>query len=244
MIDHLIVIYRNYDLISLQVDNFKKRLPSNQYRLVIVDNTPDKEKIPIKTSSSKHLILPLTSEPTFDGVSHGRAIDYGLQYCTSPIVSIIDSDFFILNNNILDYVNNKFQEGYRAVGCEYNDGKDTKQWVNIDPSKFENIPCCFGAYYDIELARSASWVITEQEVNQGRSTGFVEVGSKIRRYILDNQVKTCHWKTDATDYGTCYFYNEEKKLMGAHLVAGSHRRWNENSKIELERIIHADYQVS
>jgi hypothetical protein len=241
MIDHLIVIYRNYDLISLQVDNFKKRLPSNQYRLVIVDNTPDSEKIPIQSTNSRHLILPLASKPTFDGVSHGRAIDYGLQYCTSPIVAIIDSDFFILNNNILSYVGKKFEEGYHAVGCEYNDGKDTKQWVNIDPSKFENIPCCFGAYYDLDLARSASWVITEQEVNQGRSTGFVEVGSKIRRYILENQVKTCHWKTDATDYGTCYFYNENNTLMGAHLVAGSHRRWNDNSRKELEGIINADY---
>ena len=112
-------------------------------------------------------------------------------------VGIIDSDFFILNNYILNYVDFKFKEGFQAVGCEYNDGKDTKQWVNINPTNFENIPCCFGAYYNTSLARSASWIITEQEVNEGRSTGFVEVGSKIRRYILDNKIKTCNWKTDA-----------------------------------------------
>lgn len=237
MIDHLIVIYRNYDLISLQVENFKKRLKPEQYRLVIIDNTPDDEKIPIKTNSSKHIIVPLDSKPTFDGVSHGRAIDYGLKFCETPIVGIIDSDFFILYNDMYQYVHQVFESGYQAVGCEYNDGKDTKQWVNIDPGKFENIPCCFGAYYTNKLAKSASWVITEQEVQEGRSTGFVEVGSKIRRHILDNQVQTMNWKTDATEYGTCYFKSSSQDTMGVHFVAGSHRRWNERSKQELEGIL-------
>ncbi len=237
MIDHIIVIYRNYDLLALQVENFKKRLPSDQYRLIIVDNTPDSEKIPIQTGTTRHLILPLESKPVFDGVSHGRAIDYGLQFVTTPTVGIIDSDFFILNNYILNYVDFKFKEGFQAVGCEYNDGKDTKQWVNINPTNFENIPCCFGAYYNTSLARSASWIITEQEVNEGRSTGFVEVGSKIRRYILDNKIKTCNWKTDAQDYGTCFFRDDNQTLMGVHFVAGSHRRWNERSKKELEALL-------
>lgn len=236
MIDHIIVIYRNYDLLELQINNFKKRILSDQYRLIIVDNTPDNEKVPIKTNKSRHMILPLDSKPMFDGVSHGRAIDYGLQHATSSIVGIIDSDFFILNNSMLNYVDTKFKQGYQAVGCEYNDGKDTKQWVKINPKNFENIPCCFGAYYSLDLARSASWTITEKEVIEGRSTGFVEVGSKVRRYILDNKIKTYNWKTDAQDYGTCFFKDDDQ-MMGVHFVAGSHRRWSDRSKQELEVIL-------
>jgi len=241
MIDYLIVIYRNYDLLELQVENFKKRLKPDEYRLVIVDNTPDQEKIPIRYSSHKHQVLTLDSKPTFDGVSHGRAIDYGLQYCMSNIVAIIDSDFFILNNHITNYVLDKFKKGHLAVGCEYNDGKDTSYWVNKNPKLFENIPCCFGAYYNYELARSASWVITEQEVNNNRHTGFVEVGSKIRKHILENNIKTLHWKNDATSYGTGFFRNENQEIMGVHYVAGSHRRWNNESKETLKNIINQDY---
>lgn len=242
MIDHLIVIYKNYDLLELQAHNFKKRFKSEQYRLIIVDNTPDSEKIPIKINSTKHLILPLESQPTFDGVSHGRAIDYGLQYCTSEIVGIIDSDFFVLTDKMYSYITDKFAEGYKAVGCEYNDGKDTAAWVNINPKNFENIPCCFGAYYNIDLARKASWVVTEEYVNSNKASGFVEVGAKIRKYILENNVKTMNWKNDATEYGAGFFRNECNEVMGVHYVAGSHRRWNEQTRSELEGIIENNYE--
>jgi hypothetical protein len=244
MIDYVIVIYKNYDLLELQAHNFKKRFKPEQYRLVIVDNTPDSEKVPIVLNNKKHLILPLESKPTFDGVSHGRAIDYGLTFCTSEIVGIIDSDFFVLNNNMHSYVQNKFSEGYKAVGCEYNDGKDTAAWVNINPKNFENIPCCFGAYYDLNLARSASWVVTEEDVSQNRTSGFVEVGSKVRKFILENNIKTMSWQNDAKDYGTGFFKNENNEMMGVHYVAGSHRRWNSSSKAELERIINAEYETA
>jgi hypothetical protein len=241
MIDHVIVIYKNYNLLELQAYNFKERFNSGQYRLIIVDNTPDNEKIPIKLNGTKHLVLPLESQPTFDGVSHGRAIDFGLKYCESNIVGIIDSDFFVLTNNMYQYIQNKFENGYKAVGCEYNDGEGTSTWVNINPKNFENIPCCFGAYYDINLALSASWVITEAEVNANRSTGFVEVGSKIRKYILENNIKTTNWKNDASEYGTGFFRNENNDLMGVHYVAGSHRRWTDSSKEELIKILGKKY---
>lgn len=242
MIDYLIVIYRNYDLLELQVENFKKRLQPSDYRLIIVDNTPDSEKKSIQCANLIDCqVVTLESKPTFDGVSHGRAIDYGLQYCTSNIVAIIDSDFFILNHNITSYIKNKFDQGYEAVGCEYNDGDGTKGVVNRNPKLFENIPCCFGAYYRYELARSASWVVTQQEVNDNLNTGFVEVGFKIRKYILENNVKTLNWKNDATSYGPGFFKNENNETMGVHYVGGSHRRWNSTSKETLKNIIKQDY---
>ena len=44
MIDYVIVIFGNYDLLDLQVENFKKRLPKKDYRLIVVDNTIDSQK--------------------------------------------------------------------------------------------------------------------------------------------------------------------------------------------------------
>lgn len=236
MIDYVTVIYRNYDLLELQIENFKKRFDKKYYNLIVVDNTPDSEKRVLpETKDYKYVYC--SSTPTFDGLSHGRAIDYGLTFCNTGIVSIIDSDYFVLNNNIHYYIIDKFEQGYKAVGTEYNDGKDTSHWVNINPDNFYNIPCCFGSYYDINLARAKSWVLTQQEVDLNRSTGFVEVGWKIRKHILDNQIKTLSWQTDATYYGDCYFKNELGDLMGIHYVAGSHRRWNEQSKQDLRNII-------
>ncbi len=237
MIDYLIVIYKNYQLLNLQVQNFKKLFKKTEYNLIVIDNTPNGEKETISLDPVIDRFIPIDSFPTFDGISHGNAINEGLKYCTSDIVSIIDSDYFILNPNIHQYIYEKFQQGFRAVGSEYNDGQDTKLWVNMNPENFKDIPCCFGSYYDLELAKKESWIITPEEVDANRSTGFVEVGYKIRKYILDNSVKTLSWKTSSVNYGNCYFHNEFNEIMGFHYVAGSHRRWDNNSKVELEKLI-------
>ena len=243
MIDYIIVIYKNYDLLDLQVENFKRLFPNKDYRLIVVDNTPDSEKC--ISEASRDLIIDnfvlCESIPTFDGLSHGKAINEGLKYVQSDIVGIIDSDYFILNKNIHDYVYKKFSQGYKAIGTEYNDGKDTKNWVAKKPEAFENIPACFGAYYDAELAKSHSWIITEKELDENRPSGYVEVGYRIRKHIFENNILSENWKTDATDYGNCYFRNNDGDMMGVHYVAGSHRRWNEASKTEIKDIISLDY---
>ena len=89
MIDYVIVIFGNYDLLDLQVENFKKRLPKKDYRLIVVDNTIDSQKRKIEPDPFIDEFVLLSSQMTHDGVSHGRAIDEGLKYCTSDIVSII-----------------------------------------------------------------------------------------------------------------------------------------------------------
>jgi len=242
MIDYLIVIYKNYDLLELQVENFKRLFPDHNYNLIVVDNTPDNEKRTTDACLDPVIdyFVKCESVPTFDGLSHGKAINEGLKYVKSDIVGILDSDYFILNKNIHDYVYKKFKEGYKAIGTEYNDGKDTKSWVEKNPAAFENIPVCFGAYYDAELAKSHSWIITEQEVNENRPTGYVEVGYRIRKHIFENNIMSENWKTDATSYGNCYFKNSDGEIMGVHYVAGSHRRWSDASRAEIKDILSLD----
>jgi hypothetical protein len=70
MIDYIIVIYKNYDLLDLQVENFKHLFPNKDYRLIVVDNTPDSEKR-ISEASRDPIIdnfVLCESIPTFDGL--------------------------------------------------------------------------------------------------------------------------------------------------------------------------------
>lgn len=242
MIDYVMTIHKNYDLLYLQIENFKKRMASTDYRLILVDNTPgEKQPIKIEDSSVNHLILTVDAPDPFDGASHGYAINCGMKHCESPIVCVIDSDFFILNDNMHKYVQDIFDQGYRAVGCEMDDGDGSKIFLKAWPHLFENIPYLFCAYYDINIATAASWGITDEEAKEGTHTGFLDTGWRIRKHIVENQIKTCNWKTDATSYGNCYFRNAKQEMMGFHYGAGSHRRWNENSKSEIEAVIQKDF---
>lgn len=241
MIDYLTVVYRNYDLLDLQIENFKKRFSGKEYRLIVVDNTPDNEKKEIKHKDDIDVIVLLESVPTFDGISHGQAIDTGLQYCESPIVCIFDTDFFFLNKNVHEYALEKFSLGYKAFGTAWDDGDGAKILLKKFPQNFENIPCCFGSFYDLDLAKLHSWVITLSEVQQNAEVnGFVEVGWRIRKHILENNLKTLSWKTDSDHYGDCFFKNEFDQVMGIHYVGGSHRRWTENTFNELKTIINGN----
>lgn len=237
MIDYCIIIYKNYGLLSLQEKNFKKRFDKKDYRLIVIDNTPDHLKQNYQVDSSVvDEFIPMPSQERFDGISHGSAIDFGLSYCKSNIVAIIDSDFFVLNNEIHDYVNKKFDQGYRALGCEFNDGTDaTLYWRQLNPQNFNNIPCCYGAYYDRQVANAASWIITPDEVDQGRATGFIEVGFRIRQHILQHQLPTIAWTTTMSK--PCFFKDQDQVLMGVHYVAGSHQRSGQENLTIISNLI-------
>lgn len=246
MIDYVMTIHKNYDLLYLQIENFKKRIAAEDYRLIIVDNTPhQKQPIKINDESVNHLILTVDAPDYFDGASHGYAINCGVKQCTSSIVCVIDSDFFILHNNIHKYVYDIFEQGYKGVGCELDDGSDNSRvYLKAWPHLFTNIPCVFCAYYDINIAKITSWEITMAEIAECKANGSIaifETGWRIRKHVLDNKIKTCNWKTDASSYGNCYFKNDQQEMMGLHYGAGSHRRWTKNSRSEIELIIQKDF---
>ena len=100
MINYLIVIYKNYDLLDIQVNNFKHKFPEKDYLLTVIDNTPNQEKQNIIVDPIIDQYVSIDSQPTFDGTSHGNAIDVGLEYCSGDIIGILDSDYFILNDQI------------------------------------------------------------------------------------------------------------------------------------------------
>jgi len=142
---------------------------------------------------------------------------------------------------IHNYIEEKFSDGYKAVGTEYNDGDGTNIITNRFIENFEDIPCCFGTFYDLDLARSESWIVSSEELSVNASNGFVEVGWRIRKKIIDYKIKTKNWKTNSTGYGDCFFKNEDDDIMGFHYVGGSHRRWSPSSYQEIKNIIDGDY---
>lgn len=234
-IDYLTVCYKNYDLIKFQIENFKNRFNSDDYRLIIVDNTPDEQKNKELNNQFREcyivdLVVELPStDGRFDAVSHGGAIDEGLKHCNSDIICIFDSDFFILDNNIHEYILDKFKEGYCGVGSPWNCSSVHQTWVNKSPKDFENIPICYGSYYSNKLAKSNTWILTNEECNRHKTipnNTFIETGWRIRKHILDNNLKTMTWNTSHVDFENGeiqYIKNENDKLVGIHTWSGSHR---------------------
>jgi len=52
MIDYCLIIYKNYGLLNLQEKNFKKRFSKKDYRLIVIDNTPNLLKKDYKVDRS------------------------------------------------------------------------------------------------------------------------------------------------------------------------------------------------
>lgn len=52
MIDYCLIIYKNYGLLSPQEKKFKKRFNKKDYRLIVIDNTPNLLKKDYKVDRS------------------------------------------------------------------------------------------------------------------------------------------------------------------------------------------------
>lgn len=242
-IDYLTVCYKNYDLILLQIENFKK-LFGIDFNLILVDNTPNQyknldilKKIEIENKNVK-IILRDYNFGEFDGISHGHAIDIGINYCMNDIICVFDSDFFFLHKNINEYILNLFNNGYMAVGCEFNDGTfDSTKYMDIYPENFNNAPVCYAAFYHKEIAKSSTFKIDMNEVIENRNTnGYIETGWRIRKYIVDNKIKSKNWKAERNKR-PCFFKDDSGDLIGVHYVAGSHINYNETTLNNLKTII-------
>tara|TARA_Y100000114_G_C11737748_1_gene317198 strand:+ start:533 stop:1333 length:801 start_codon:yes stop_codon:yes gene_type:complete len=255
-IDYLTVAYINYDLIFLQIENFKKRLNRESYRFIVVDNTPPSAKnldaieklknndvidvfIEITNSKFSHAID--RKNGIDEGISHGSALEEGLKYCSSDIVCMFDSDFFFLDKNINEYIWDKFNNGYQAVGVTFDMNPFSKEIIDRNPSQFLNVPIIIASFYKNKLAKSASLIVTTPEAEASYQSGGtdVETGCRLRKYIVENKLKTMTWNTEYGKHAreTQYHTYKNGKIVGVHGWAGSHASNNKEKMDELRQII-------
>lgn len=229
-IDYILVIFRNYDLLDIQRELFSK-LNISDYRFIIVDNTPDSEKKPIQPTENELVVLR-NSINEFDGVSHGAAIDYGLTFADSNIVCIMDSDFFIFNKNIHNYIRDRINSGYEAIGATFG----SPHYRNTFPELFDNIPVCFCYYCKREFAKQYTWVVDRHELNFAGS--FIETGWRFRDHVIRNKTKTIGWSIDNIHENSKQIYrNESGEIVGMHYFAGSHVSMNSDFRNEIKKYV-------
>ena len=178
-----------------------------------------------------------------EGISHGFALEEGLKYCTSDIVCMFDSDFFFLDSDINEYIWNKFNEGYQAVGTPFDMNPYNKQVIDRNPSQFLNIPVMIagGSFYTNQLAKSASLITTTEEAQASYNSGGtdIETGFRLRKYIADNNIKSMTWKMKYGSHArdTQYHTHVDGKIVGVHGWAVSHANNNQRKMNELRNII-------
>jgi hypothetical protein len=222
MITYLTVIFRNYKLLAKQLEIFNTLNISD--KLLIVDNTPTHERQFITLSDNMSVIIRDNNGGEFDGVSHGEAIDFGIAHVDTPYVCIFDSDFFF-KRNLSNYAIENFSLGYKAIGAEFWNSSTLGIYDKFE-HLFSNVPCCFCGFYEMDLIKNLSWVITSQEIDM--QTSYIEVGYRIRKYINENNILSIGWKCLSDDNNNLFRYYAGESLMGIHLVAGSHRNINFN----------------
>jgi hypothetical protein len=219
-ISSLTVIYNNYQLLDYQRSQIKK-LNINYDKHIIVDNTPLQYRNPIIPFENELIVYRDNTGGEFDGISHGEALDYGMKFVETDYVYVYDSDYFQLKNN-QDEIQKMIQSGYLAIGTEFWNQDYLPHYKRM-PEKFNNIPCCFGSYYSTNIIKDLSWVVTPQEVNH--ESGFIEVGWRIRKYILENNIKTFAFKCKSfsNNDDNFVYYDDQNNKIGLHVVGGSHR---------------------
>lgn len=240
MIDIIIPVYLNYDLVYHQINRWKQI--KGDWRLLLCDNTPIniRKEIVIEDSYKDKILLFSDDSDGIDGERHGGVLDYMVQKATSDIIGIQDTDFFWLDDDILEYVIRYFNNGYKVVGTElfYNDFG----YVNdMYPERHGCLaPCIFGMFIDRKLASEQTFIVTRNEgYNEKRETGW-----RLRKRIIDENIKSIVFpcvqhpfqkKSNVSNINLAWFYVGNHKFLGVHLVAGTSHNMNHTNKI-LEEI--------
>lgn len=220
MIDIGTVIYRNYSLLDMQLDHWKKI--RGEHRLLVVDNTPVAER--------REHDYPILNVSGSDGETHGAALDLLVRTATTDIVGIVDSDFFWLNKEILSEVINYFEQGYKCVGCEgfYPD------WQRVlDPRWPQRAgsmaPVCWGMFVDRKLALEQTFIVTSAEGSQ-----IMETGWRLRERLIREQIPTVifsgFYPAGWTDLECCFFGSAER-VQGVHYLKGSGGRSGDTGRL-------------
>jgi hypothetical protein len=210
MIDVCMVIHKNYELLDLQKKHISRLKGAT--RLLAMDNTPEPFRKPTD--------LPHMTVGGIDGMTHGLVLDELMKVATSDIVCVQDSDFFWLNKNIIEEVENYFKLGFKCVGCAgfYPDWQ-----TNLDPRHPDRAgylaPVCWGMFVDRKLAMEQTFSVTAEEAATVHETGW-----RLRQRLIQEQIPTVVFQGCYPDGWTdkeCCFFTHQQKLQGVHLLKGS-----------------------
>jgi hypothetical protein len=225
MIDIIMPVYYNYDIAELNIKHFSKNI-FGDYRLLVCDNTdPSRRDIArfegFKVLDSNVELFDFPPSGS-DGVNHGTTIDFMKEFTKTDIVGTIDSDFFWLMPEILDYVQELFAEGYLAIGCAgwYPDWQARIDLVH--PQRAGHLaPVIWGQFLTKELMAVDTFVCTSEEGGTVHETGW-----RIREYIIKNKIKNKifpgFFKENQSDRNWCFF-GEEECPIGFHVMKTTHR---------------------
>jgi len=226
MIDLLTVNYRNYDLLNLQLNHLSNLDCINECRLIVVENTPKKERMKIDHDLISELVVS-DFWAKFDGVSHGTALDLGMNYVNSEFFYVFDTDYFILKRDFFPvFVEEIKRLELDAIGPEFFDGRDWFTFRQSFPESLDGTVAPWGAIYRTDLIKSDTWVATLAEVKQNEKNGFVEVGWKHRKKMLERGKRTIVFEGYQKNYegiGNCYFRHKGEDI-GFHYMRASYDR--------------------
>jgi len=99
----LIVNYRTLRLTSLCLSLLEKHIDQEKTDVIVVDNGSNDESLEYLKSLDWIRLIERTQEsdePAF--ISHGRALDEGLEYVTTPYVCLLHTDTFVYDSNVFE----------------------------------------------------------------------------------------------------------------------------------------------
>lgn len=177
MIDICCPIHKNYDYVERQISHWTDHIRGGGWRLIFRDNTPVRFARPIAPSRPEVCSVTVAPGPEgeYDGESHGGALDALVRLAETPIVGIVDSDFFWLDPDILSIVEREFSSGTRCLGVDL---------VDHHSANVVHTPCAEGMFVDRALAMEQTFVVTRAE-GDGR---LLETGWRIRRRLVEQGI--------------------------------------------------------
>lgn len=222
MIDICIVNYVRYDVLNLALEHMNSL--SGDYRIFIADNTPNPDTARLHAfhdiNPNVHMAYVSQTPGSYEGLSHGVALDVLKHLTEAPIIGTMDPDFFWIDPQTIETVEEVFSQGVQALGCAgwYPDWQKNLDPVHPD-RKGDLAPVVWGQFLSREVAMVDTFATTPKEMQEVRETGW-----KIRRYIIENNIPTVVLPgfryPNQLDRETCFFGSPEKPV-GMHLLKGT-----------------------
>jgi hypothetical protein len=245
----IIPIYRNYNLVYKQIYHYSLQT-NKDWTILFCDNTPHNEikTIPFDNIDLMALRSDITSDKYasikdrikwsqfneidgIDGERHGSTLDYMVKQATTEYIGIQDSDFFWIDEQIIDKALNYFNLGYQAVGAELF--YDDFGYVNdIYPGRAGwKAPCVFATFTRRDYLLDKTFICTQYEGHVCKR----ETGWKVRQAMIDDGLRMIVFhagKSMLQDGKSCFkswLYlgvDYPAKVIGFHLIQGSESMMN------------------